>query len=66
MDASFTLVHFGLTADERAAAEARHREGWVGHPENVEWFCNDHVALAKAAEHLHWREALTQLRNRGR
>ncbi|MFD0852848.1 hypothetical protein ACFQ07_11460 [Actinomadura adrarensis] len=66
IDASFTLVHFGLNAEEQALAEARDREGWVGHPENVEWFCGEHVAQAKAKEHLHWREALTQLRNPAR
>jgi hypothetical protein len=65
-DTSFTLVHFGLNAQEQAAARARDREGWVGHPENVEWFCGEHLSLAKAKEHLHWREALTQLSNQGR
>ncbi|GAA3929153.1 hypothetical protein GCM10023085_08160 [Actinomadura viridis] len=62
---AFTLVHFALDVQERAAQEARDRDGWVGHPENAEWFCAAHADAARAHAHLHWREALAALASRG-
>ncbi|MFC5748831.1 hypothetical protein [Actinomadura rugatobispora] len=57
----FTLVTFELTHEEKTAHQARDRSGWVGHPENTEWFCNQHAALAQERSHLHWRTALSEI-----
>jgi hypothetical protein len=62
----FTLVAFELTAEEKAVHEARARSGWVGHPENTEWFCDRHAPLARERAHLHWRAALSEIRAAGR
>ncbi|XVQ11062.1 hypothetical protein ACQP1W_00330 [Spirillospora sp. CA-255316] len=58
----FDLVTFALTPEEKAAHEARDRRGWVGHPENTEWFCKRHAPLARERAHLHWRTALSEIR----
>ncbi|MFF5264440.1 hypothetical protein ACFY4C_36415 [Actinomadura viridis] len=61
----FTLVHFALDVQERAAQEARDRDGWVGHPVNAEWFCGAHADTARAHADLHWRKALSVLAAHG-
>jgi hypothetical protein len=63
---SFTDVWFALTPEEEAIRREQDRQGWVGHPPEVEWFCDKHSALAEEHAHLHWREALELLaRQRG-
>ncbi|MGI5421550.1 hypothetical protein [Actinomadura luteofluorescens] len=58
---SFETIGFALTPQEEAASRERDREGWAGHPSEVEWFCHEHSALAKKHSHLHWREAMELL-----
>lgn len=59
--ASFTAVRFAIDAEEEAVRREWDREGWTGHPPEVEWFCGEHTALAEEHSHLHWRTALTRL-----
>jgi len=33
-----------------------------GHPEGLEWFCQDHLEAAKKRDHLLEREAIRQIR----
>lgn len=54
---SFETVRFALTPQEEAVRREQDREGWAGHPSEVEWFCDEHSAPAKKHAHLHWREA---------
>ncbi|WP_149263776.1 hypothetical protein [Actinomadura sp. K4S16] len=63
---SFTAVRFGINAQEEALEQDRDREGWVGHPSWVAWFCDEHTALAEDHSHLHWREAFELLRQHRR
>ncbi|MFB9193309.1 hypothetical protein ACFFWA_10065 [Actinomadura verrucosospora] len=60
---SFETVRFALTPEEEAVRQEQHREGWVGHPPEVYWFCDEHLALGKEHSHLHWREAQELLAN---
>lgn len=41
----FTLICFGET--EREKSGSARPEGWAGHRRNAEWFCHDHVAIAR-------------------
>ena len=52
----FTLVYFRATH----AAHA-YDEGWVGHPENAVWFCDEHARLADRLKDLTAVEALERL-----
>ncbi len=57
------LVSFAMDDDARAFAAKRHAEpGFVGHPPQQEWFCQDHVAAARALSGRTRREALAALR----
>lgn len=58
---SFEAVQFAVSPEEEAWQRERDREGWVGHPSEVEWFCDEHTAQARDLSHLHWREALERL-----
>lgn len=60
---SFETVRFALTPEEEAVRQEQYREGWVGHPPEVYWFCDEHLALGKKHSHLHWREAQELLAN---
>ncbi|MFK8102851.1 MAG: hypothetical protein AB8G15_10015 [Saprospiraceae bacterium] len=50
-------VRFERSAEEKARWEALNKPGYVGHPPGLEWFCEKHLASAKAHRHLTWREA---------
>lgn len=58
----FTVVYFALTPAEEAFAAERSAAGWVGHPDNAVWFCEQHVALGRERAGMHWRAALAELR----
>ena len=38
-------------------------DGLTGHPQGLEWFCNEHLQGAEELSHLHSKEAIAQLRN---
>lgn len=59
---SFTAVQFALDAKEEALRREQDRQGWVGQPMGLEWFCDEHTALAEEHSHLHWRTAFDRLR----
>lgn len=58
---SFTAVQFALDAEEEALQREQARQGWVGHPLGLEWFCEEHTAVAAEYSHLHWRTAFARL-----
>jgi hypothetical protein len=60
-DGTGGLVQFALTEAEREANRRFEQPGFVGHPAGLEWFCPEHLAAAKALQHLSVREALRQL-----
>lgn len=55
----FTLIYFGETEREKLGSPVP--EGWAGHRHNAVWFCNDHVAIARAHENRHCRDALAAI-----
>lgn len=59
--AHFTLVQFGLDADERATERDRDAAGWTGQPTGAVWFCHRHVRLAEPHVGEHWRTALAAI-----
>ncbi|MDG4795428.1 hypothetical protein [Micromonospora sp. WMMD1082] len=58
----FTAVSFGVNDQEKAALAARAAAGWVGHPENVFWFCAEHLDLGADRQSMHWRDAIAEIR----
>lgn len=52
----FTLVYFRQTVE--------YDDDWVGHPENAEWFCNDHAPLTEGLTDLTAAEAMRRIRSR--
>lgn len=58
---SFETVRFAVSPEEEVWQRERDRQGWCGHPSEVEWFCDEHVAQARDLSHLHWRDALDRL-----
>jgi hypothetical protein len=59
---SFTAVQFALDAEEEALQREQARQDRVGHPMGLEWFCDEHTAVAEEHSHLHWRAAFDRLR----
>jgi hypothetical protein len=44
----FKLVRFKKSTAQVEREAKRKDENYVGHPANVEWFCNEHIEHAKA------------------
>lgn len=44
------LVYFKLSKEEAKHNERFKKEGFVGHPEGREWFCEKHIQLAKRSK----------------
>lgn len=55
-------VSFTRRPSDDAFHARMEREGLVGHPPEVEWFCGEHLAAAQALAHLSIAEALHELR----
>ncbi|MFE7542096.1 hypothetical protein [Streptomyces platensis] len=49
-----TVVYFRPVVD--------YPDDWTGHPENAEWFCNEHLPLAEGRTDLSALEAIEQIR----
>lgn len=56
------LVTFVPTDEDKEELKRFEEPGFVGHPPNQFWFCGDHIAAARALQHLTRTEALPQLR----
>ena len=59
---TFRTVMFALTSEEKAFNDRMIANRMVGHKKGLEWFCEDHLAVAKKYKHLHYRDAMTQIR----
>jgi len=57
----FTLMQFGLDAEEQAIERQREAAGWTGQPLGAIWFCRDHLVLAEPHHGEHWRVALAAI-----
>lgn len=52
------LVTFRRSAEDEDWHERQREEGFVGHPPDLEWFCDAHVARARALSALTRAEAM--------
>ncbi|HEY8402929.1 MAG TPA: hypothetical protein VIK89_16805 [Cytophagaceae bacterium] len=55
------LVAFKPTAEEMEYNKALEQKGMVGHPANMEWFCEEHLPAAQNLAHLSKGEAIRKL-----
>ena len=51
-------VEFRRTAASELWHERAEQEGFVGHPPNLEWFCNQHLSRALELRELSLAEAM--------
>lgn len=56
------LVTFALTQEEKAFNQRMIDNRMVGHKKGLEWFCQEHVQIAKKYSHLTLREAFKAIR----
>ncbi|GIJ12767.1 hypothetical protein ACFFMR_14510 [Micromonospora andamanensis] len=57
----FTVVHFAINDQEKAAFARREAAHWVGHPENAYWFCAEHLHFGTERQSMHWRDAVADI-----
>lgn len=53
-DKNCDVVYFKKTPE----GEEFERRKWVGHPPDCDWFCEDHIEMAKKHQHLTIGEAI--------
>jgi hypothetical protein len=51
------LVHFKETEEDKVFNLKFKTTRMVGHKRALEWFCGEHIAVARKHKHLIWREA---------
>ncbi len=54
-------VFFKLSEEDKEFNKRFEQPGFVGHPAGQEWFCGDHLELAKSFAHLSLQEALPKI-----
>ena len=57
-----SLVNFALTQEEKAFNQRMTDTRMVGHKKGLEWFCKDHLEIAKKYSHLTLKEAFKAIR----
>ncbi len=56
-------VRFKLSEEDKVYNKRFEKEGFVGHPKGLEWFCEKHIEKAKSLKHLTIKEASSLLKN---
>lgn len=57
------LLSFALTVSQVSENKRAAENGFIGHPEGLEWFCGKHYDKAKQLTSLPLREAIALIRN---
>lgn len=55
-------VSFLLTEEDKEDNKKLDEEGMAGHPAGMEWFCDEHLPVAKKYQHLTLAEALPKIK----
>ena len=55
------LIYFKETKEDKEWYRRAQKEGFVGHPPNAEWFCDEHYPDAAKLAHLTLKEAMAIL-----
>lgn len=54
-------VSFKPTESDKSYNEKIRKRRMVGHPPNLEWFCNKHLKIAEKYKHLNRSEAIPKI-----
>ena len=56
------LIYFKESETDKISNAKFKRKGFVGHPKNAVWFCEEHYKIAKEHKHLTKFEAITLIK----
>ncbi len=57
-----SLIRFKETKEDKAKNQQFKQKGFVGHPSNAVWFCEEHVIFARQYSYLEKQEAFKLIR----
>ena len=57
------IIYFKETKEDKSFNERLKQRGFVGHPSNAFWFCENHILSARKYSNLTKTEAFKILRN---